>query len=325
MGIKFISTGRYLPDKILTNFDLEKMVDTSDEWIRTRTGIIERRIAEESIATSDMVTFAAKKALKKGGLSPEDIDGIIVATVTPDNFYPATACWVQKQLGIKEFPAFDISIGCPGFLYGLIVAQGLLRTGECKRILLAGAETMSRVVNWDDRNTCVLFGDGAGVVILENSNDDSDILASNWGADGSLGHLLIQPAGGTRMPPTHETIDKKLHSVSMQGFEVFKHAVRWMAKSAGQALKNAKLTAQDIDVYVPHQANMRIIEATIERVGIPMEKTIITIDKYANVPDATIPLSLDWALEQGKIKRGDIVLMNTFGGGFSWASCIVRW
>ncbi|MDO9575306.1 MAG: beta-ketoacyl-ACP synthase III [bacterium] len=325
MGVKFVSMGRYLPDKVLTNFDLEKMVDTSDEWIRTRTGIKERRIAPPEIATSDMVTEAARIALDKANLKPEDIDCIIVATITPDNAYPSTACWVQKNLGLKHFPAFDISAACSGFLYGVILAKSLLETGTVKRVLLSGAETMSRVVNWEDRETCVLFGDGAGVAILELSSDESDIVSYNWAADGNLGEVLIQPAGGSRLPPSHETIDKKLHSVFMEGREVFKNAVRWMANSAEKAIQDAGITKDDIDLYVPHQANMRIIESTIKRVGIPIEKTAITIDRFANVSAATLPMTIDCAIDEGRLKRGDIVLLNTFGGGFTWGAMVVRW
>jgi len=325
VGVKFVSMGRYLPDKVLTNFDLEKMVDTSDEWIRTRTGIKERRIAPPEIATSDMVTEAARIALDRANLKPEDIDCIIVATVTPDNAYPSTACWVQKNLGLKQFPAFDIAAACSGFLYGIIVAKALLESKVVKRVLLSGAETMSRAVNWEDRETCVLFGDGAGVAILELSDDESDILSYNWAADGNLGELLIQPAGGSRLPPSHETIDKKLHSVFMGGREVFKNAVRWMANSAEKAIQDAGLTKDDIDLYIPHQANIRIIESTIKRVGIPREKTVITIDRFANVSAATVPMSMDCAIEEGRLKRGDIVLLNTFGGGFTWGAMVVRW
>lgn len=325
MGVKFVSMGRYLPDKVLTNFDLEKMVDTSDEWIRTRTGIKERRIAPPDMATSDMVTEAARIALDRANLEPRDIDCIIVATITPDNAYPSTACWVQKNLGLKHFPAFDIGAACSGFLYGAIVAKALLESKVVKRVLLSGAETMSRVVNWEDRETCVLFGDGAGVAILELSDDESDILSYNWAADGNLGDLLIQPAGGSRLPPSYETLDKKLHSVSMEGREVFKNAVRWMGESAEKALQDAGLTKDDIDLYVPHQANIRIIESTIKRVGIPREKTVITIDRFANVSAATLPMSLDCAIEEGRLKRGDIVLLNTFGGGFTWGAMVVRW
>ncbi len=325
MGVKFVSMGRYLPDKVLTNLDLEKMVDTSDEWIRTRTGIKERRIAPPEIATSDMVTEAARIALDKANLKPEDIDCIIVATITPDNAYPSTACWVQKNLGLKHFPAFDISAACSGFLYGVILAKSLLETGTVKRVLLSGAEIMSRVVNWEDRETCVLFGDGAGVAILELSSDESDILSYNWAADGNLGKVLIQPAGGSRLPPSHETIDKKLHSVFMEGREVFKNAVRWMADSAEKAIQDAGLTKDDIDLYVPHQANIRIIESTINRVGIPREKTVITIDRFANVSAATVPMSMDCAIDEGRLKRGNIVLLNTFGGGFTWGAMVLKW
>lgn len=325
MGVKFVSMGRYLPDKVLTNFDLEKMVDTSDEWIRTRTGIKERRIAPPEIATSDMVTEAARIALDRANLKPEDIDCIIVATITPDNAYPSTACWVQKNLGLKHFPAFDISAACSGFLYGVILAKSLLETGTVKRVLLSGAETMSRVVNWEDRETCVLFGDGAGVAILELSNDKSDILSYNWAADGNLGKVLIQPAGGSRLPPSHETIDKKLHSVFMEGREVFKNAVRWMGNSAEKAIQDAGITKDDVDLYVPHQANMRIIESTIKRVGIPIEKTAITIDRFANVSAATVPMTMDCAIDEGRLKRGNIVLLNTFGGGFTWGAIVLKW
>ncbi len=325
MGIKFVSTGMYVPEKVITNFDLEKTVDTSDEWIRTRTGIVERHIAPKEMATADMVTEAAKIALNRAGMKPDDLDCIIVATVTPDNAYPPTACWVQKNLGVRNFPAFDIEAACSGFLYGVILAKSLLESRAAKRVLLSGAETMSRVVDWDDRETCVLFGDGAGVVILETSNDASDILSFNWAADGNLGDLLIQPAGGSRLPASHETIDKKLHSVSMQGRDVFKHAVRWMANSAERALADANLSIDDIDLYIPHQANIRIIESTIKRVGIPREKTIITIDRFANVPAATLPMAIDCAAEEGRLKRGDIVLLTTFGGGFTWGAMVVRW
>ncbi len=325
MGVKFISTGRYVPDKVLTNYDLEKMVDTSDEWIRTRTGIRERRIAAPGIATSDMATEAAKIALKRAGMKPDDIDCIIVATVTPDNPYPSTACWVQKNLGLKNFPAFDIEATCSGFLYGIIIAKSLLETKTVRRVLLAGAETMSRVVDWDDRETCVLFGDGAAVAILELSNDDSDILSFNWAADGSLGKLLIQPAGGSRLPTSHETVERRLHSVSMEGKEVFKYAVKWMAESAKQAIRDAELTKEKIDLYIPHQANLRIIEATIEKMRIPREKTVITIDRFGNVPAATLPLAIDYAVEENRLKRGNIVLLNTFGGGFTWGAMVVRW
>ncbi|RKZ21827.1 3-oxoacyl-ACP synthase [bacterium] len=319
------STGAYLPEKVLTNFDLEKMVDTSDEWIRTRTGIVERHIAADDEATSDLVVKAAREALERGNLTPEDIDAIIVATVTPDTAYPSTACWVQKGLNVKGNIAFDINAACSGFIYATAVAQGLIATGVAKTVLVAGAEIMSRFVNWEDRSTCVLFGDGAGVVIYEESDDDSGLIDIYLGADGTIGELLIQPAGGTRMPPSHETVEKKLHTVHMQGNEVFKHAVRMMQEASLKVLEHSGYTADDVDLFVPHQANIRIIEATIKRVGIPWEKTMVTIDKFANVPAATIPLTLHEAVITGKLKKGDLVLSSAFGGGFTWGAFLMRW
>lgn len=323
--LKIAGTGSCLPERVLTNFDLEKMVDTSDEWITSRTGIKERRIANDGTATSDLVIVAAERALEAAGMEPEELDAMIVATVTPDMFYPSTACCVQKQLTQKKIPVFDLSAACSGFLYGLEVANGLIASGSCKNVLLAGAEMMSKVVNWEDRNTCVLFGDGAGAVVVSPTDGDHGIYASCWGADGSIGELLMQPAGGTRMPPTHETIDKKLHTVHMKGNEVFKHAVRAMGDAATHVLRKAGLSGEDVDFFIPHQANRRIIEATCRRAKVPLEKTVITIDKYGNVPAATIPIALDEVVREKKLKRGDIVLMASFGGGFTWAAAVLKW
>jgi len=323
--LKIIGTGEYLPEKVLTNFDLEKMVDTSDEWITTRTGIKERHIAAENQATSDLVIEASKEAIKNAGIKPENIDAIIVATVTPDTFYPSTGCWVQKGLGIRNIPAFDISAACSGFLYGLEIVSGMINTGIAKTVLLAGAETLSKVTNWEDRSTCVLFGDGAGVAIITATNEERGIMSSVWGADGTLGELLIQPAGGTRMPATHETVDRKLHTVHMQGNEVFKHAVTKMGDAAVEALRRAGVTGDDVSLFIPHQANIRIIEATCRRAGISMEKTVVTIDKYGNMSAATIPISLHDMVKEGKIKDGDIILFAAFGGGFTWAATVLKW
>ncbi|MFA5031747.1 MAG: beta-ketoacyl-ACP synthase III [bacterium] len=325
-AIKILATGSYLPPKVLTNFDLEKIVDTSDEWIRTRTGISERHIVDEKTATSDLAFEAAKIALDNAGLKPSDLDAIIVATASPDTIYPSTACWVQKKFNIPGIPAFDISAACSGFIYGLTISASLIESGKYKHILLCGAEVMSKVVNWEDRETCVLFGDGAGACIIGKSEDGaSGIISSYLGADGTLGNLLIQPAGGTRMPASHETVDKRLHSVHMEGKEVFKHAVRTMGSTGERVLKEAGMTADDIDIYIPHQANMRIIEATCKRVKIPMSKTHIIIHKYGNVPAASIPLALDDAVRANKIKRGDIVLTTGFGAGFTWGGMIIKW
>jgi 3-oxoacyl-[acyl-carrier-protein] synthase-3 len=323
--VKIIGTGSYLPEKILTNFDLEKMVDTSDEWIVTRTGIKERRIASYEEATSDMVIQASKRALENAKIEAKDIDLIIVATVTPDNPFPSTACWVQNGLGIKDIPALDISAACPGFLYALILAESLILSGRNKRVLVAGAEMLSKITNWEDRNTCVLFGDGAGVVILEKSNDDSGILSSFWAADGSLGDLLIQPAGGTRMPPTQQTVEKRLHTVHMKGNEVFKHAVKKMGEAALRTLELAGLKGEDIDIFIPHQANIRIIEATYERLKIPKEKVYVNIHKYGNVSAATIPIAIDELNREGKLKKGTIILMDSFGAGFTWSAVAMKW
>ncbi len=320
MRAKITGVGSYLPEKVLTNFDLEKMMDTTDEWIRTRTGIQERHIAAPDEATSDMVAKAAIKALEMAGRKIEEIDTIIVATNTPDNAYPATACWVQKHLKTNGQAAFDIEAGCTGWIYGLILSKGLIESGVSKRILLCGGETMSRAVNWEDRSTAVLFGDGAGCTVIEESNDESGILSVYWGADGNLGDLLVQPAGGSRMPASEETVRKKLHSVHMGGNEVFKHAVRSMQNAALEALKLAGLEGKDVDIFIPHQANVRIIDSTIERAKIPKEKTIITIDKTANISAASIPIALDFA-----VKKGNIILFDAFGGGFTWGAAVVRW
>jgi 3-oxoacyl-[acyl-carrier-protein] synthase-3 len=322
---RIIGTGSYLPEKVLTNFDLEKMVDTSDEWIRTRSGIQERHIAADNEAASDLVIKAARKAIEMAGIETKSIDTIIIGTISPDTLFPSTGCWVGAALGLKGIPAFDVSAACSGFLYALIVADSLIQSGTAKRILVSGVELMTKITDWEDRKTCVLFGDGAGAAIVEASDDDSGILAAFWGADGTLGDLLIQPAGGSRMPATHETVNKKLHTVQMKGNEVFKHAVKTMALAAEKVLKKAKVKPEAIDIFIPHQANIRIIDATIKRFGIPAEKTVFTIDKIANISSATIPISLDLAVREGRIKKGDLVLFDAFGAGFTWAAALVRW
>lgn len=325
-NIKVTGTGSYLPDKILTNFDLEKMMDTSDEWITTRTGIKERHIAGENEATSDLTTEAAKKALDMAGISPKELDLVMVATITPDTLFPATACWVQEKLGARPgIPAFDINAACSGYLYGLILSAGMIKTGIADKILLCGSEILTKITNWNDRSTCVLFGDGAGCSVIEKSDGNSGLLSYVWGADGKLGELLIQPAGGTRMPASKETVEKNLHTISMQGNEVYKHAVTKMKKAAIDSLKKANLKGDDVDVYVPHQANIRIIEATIKRAGITMDKTVVTIDKTGNMSAATIPVGIDWAVRDGRLKRGNILLSTAFGGGFTWGAAVLRW
>jgi len=323
--IKITGTGFYVPDKVLTNFDLEKMVDTSNEWIITRTGIKERRVALDSQATSDLCIEASRKALQDARLEVKDIDLILVATSTPDTPFPSTACWVQKGLGADHVPAFDISAGCTGFLYGMILAESLILNGTSKRILLVGGELLTKVTNWEDRNTCVLFGDAAGAMVLEESLDDSGMLSYYWKADGNLGDLLCMPAGGTRIPASAQSVAQRLHFLQMKGNEVFKHAVKRMGEAALEALKRAGLKKEDIDYFIPHQANIRIIEATGERLRISQEKVYVNIHKYGNVSVASIPISLDELNQEGKLKKGDIVLMDAFGAGFTWAAVVYRW
>ncbi len=319
-----VGTGSYLPERILTNADWEKLVDTSDEWITSRTGIKERHIAAANQATSDLCVEAAQKAIADAGIKKHDIDLIIVATISGDTAFPATANWTQRKLGLKPIPSFDLGAACSGFLYGLIVADGLIRAGTVRTVLLIGAELMTKIMNWEDRNTCVLFGDGAGAVILQPTEKKLGILSTYWSSDGNLADLLIQPAGGSAMPASPETVQKKLHTIHMKGNEVFKHAVLRMQEAALKTLEQAQLKGEDVDLFIPHQANIRIIDATIKRAGIPKDKAFINIDKIANISSATIPIALDQAKRQGRIKPGHHVLMSAFGAGFTWAGALVR-
>lgn len=314
-----------MPERVMTNDDWAKLVDTSDEWITTRTGIKERHFAADDQACSDLVVEASKIAIEDAGIDKDDIDVIIVGTVGSDHNYPSTGNWTQKKLGMRTVPSFDISAGCSGFLYGMILAESFIKSGLARHVLVVGAEVMSRIINWEDRNTCVLFGDGAGAAVLSADGDgDRGILSTCWGADGNLGDLLMQPAGGSAMPASEETVKQKLHSVHMKGNEVFKHAVLRMQEASMKALELAGLEGKDIDLYIPHQANVRIIDATIKRAGIPRQKTFINIDKIANVSAGTIPIALDQARKQGKLKPGDILLMSAFGAGFTWSGIVVK-
>lgn len=322
---KILGTGSYLPERVMTNEDWSKIVDTSDEWIVTRTGIKERHFAAPGETTSDLVANAAMRAIEDARIDKDEIDLVIVGTVSPDNAYPSTGNWVQKKLGLRPIPSFDLSAGCSGFLYGLIVADSFIRSGTAKTILVAGAEVMSRIINWEDRNTCVLFGDGSGAaVVTATQEEEKGILSTYWGSDGNLGELLIQPAGGSAMPASAATVEARLHTVSMKGNEVFKHAVLRMEESAMKALELANLTGDDVDLYIPHQANMRIIDATLKRTGIPKEKCFINIDRIANVSGATIPIALDMARKEGRLKNGDLLLMSSFGAGFTWVGLTIR-
>jgi 3-oxoacyl-[acyl-carrier-protein] synthase-3 len=317
--------GGYLPTRVLTNQDLANLVDTSDQWITERTGIKERRIADAGTATSDLAAGAIRRACSGAGIEPSGLDAIILATSTPDTVYPATACWVQSRLGIAGMAAFDISAGCSGFLFALEVAANLIAAGTARRVAAVGAEVMSKVVNWEDRATCVLFGDGAGAAVCVAGNGESGILASNWGCDGSLAPLLYQPAGGTRLPTSAETLAKMLHTVHMEGNKVFKHAVRAMSDGATQAMAEAGLTMDDVKLVIPHQANTRIMEATRVRLDAPPDKVYSVIHKYGNMSAATIPVALDGAREDGRIEDGDAIVLTAFGTGFTWAASVLRW
>ncbi len=324
-GIKIVGTGVGLPSQIVTNFDLARRVDTSDEWITERTGIRERRIAEPGVATSDLCAEAVRAACADASVTPDSLDGLIVATSTTDTLFPSTACWVQRKVGIKGMPAFDVSAGCSGFLYGLELATALITSGTMRRVAVVGGEVMSKVVNWGDRGTCVLFGDGAGAAIVTAGDGSSGLLASNWGADGSLAPILYQPAGGSQMPATHETVDAHAHTVHMEGNTVFKHAVVAMSTAAVQAMRDAEVGPDDVALMVPHQANMRIMEAARERCGIERDKMYSVLHKYGNMSAATIPVALHEARTEGRIKDGDIIVSTAFGTGFTWAACVLRW
>ncbi len=323
-----IATGSYMPEKILTNDDLSKLVDTSDEWITTRTGIKERRIAAADQATSDLAAEAAGRALAQAGLTANDLDLIIVATVTPDMFFPSTACVVQKKIGAANAVCFDISAACSGFLYALQVARQFLNNGARSTALVIGAEKLSSLVNWSDRNTCVLFGDGAGAAILRSDNADSApgrLLGSVMGSDGNLTDLLKVPGGGSACPITPENAASRPNTIHMEGRETFKHAVTRMCQAAEQALTQSGLTAADISLVIPHQANARIITAIADRLGLGEDKVFMNLQHYGNTSAATIPVALDEANRAGRLKKGDVILLVAFGGGFTWASTVLVW
>ena len=322
--VGIIGVGEYLPKKILTNADLEKMVDTSDEWITTRTGIKERRIASSHEAASDLAINAAKEALKDARLKPQDLDLIIIATITPDMQFPSTACLVQANLGAKNAVCFDISAACAGFVYAIIVAQQFIARGTYKNALVVGTEVLSSITDWEDRSTCVLFGDGAGAAVLSEVKSGG-ILSTYFGSDGSMANLLMMPAGGSRNPATHKTIDKQLHYIKMEGNEIFKSAVKIMVDTAQIALKQAGLKCSDVDLVIPHQANVRIIMAMAKRLGLPEEKIFLNIEKYGNMSSASTATALCEAVKVGRIKKGDIILLDAFGAGLVWGACLIKW
>ncbi len=323
--VMIAGTGSYLPERILTNAELETMVETNDEWITARTGMRERRIAREDEATSDMAIAAARQAMASAGVEADEIDLVLVATCTPDMAFPSTACLLQAALGVKKALCFDLSAACSGFLYGLETARSMMQSGIYRTVLVVGADKMSAVTDWTDRGTCILFGDGAGAVILKPSATHRGVIATVAGADGSLGDLLMIPGGGSRMPATSESVAAHQHTVKMAGNNVFKHAVRCMTESVFAVLEKAGLTAEDVSWVIPHQANMRIIQAISDRIHIPIERFIINLDRYGNTTAATVPVALDEGVKAGRIQRGDVLLMVVFGGGFTWGATVLEY
>ncbi len=323
--VKITGTGSYIPQRVLTNADLGKMVATSDEWISSRTGIKERRIADKNEAASDLAYHAARRALRDAHVKPEDLDMIMVATITPDFLFPATACILQKRLGARKIAAFDLEAACSGFLYGLTVGSQFIATGMYDTILVVASETLSKIVDWQDRNTCVLFADGAGAAVIAPSSNSSRIISTYLGADGGGADLVRVPAGGSRLPASLQTVQNREHYMKMKGNELFKTAVRAMIHAIHASLEEGNLKSSDVDYFIPHQANMRIIDAVVKKVGLSQDKVHINLDQCGNMSAASVAVGLDEAAREGKIKKGDKVLLTCFGGGVTWASIVIEW
>ncbi len=322
---RITGTGAYVPETVVTNHDLEEIVETSDEWIAERTGIRERRIVNGNQATSDLACEAAQAALKQAHVKAKELDLIMVATVTPDMPFPSTACFLQQMIGAKSAGAFDLNATCSGFLYGLHVASGLIRAGAHQRVLLVGAEVLSKVTDWRDRSTCVLFGDGAGAVVLEATKEKHGVLSTHIHADGNLSDLISLPGCGSRNPCSQEAILKRLPFIKMKGSETFKVAVRTLEEVASATLEKNGLHPSQLSLLIPHQANIRIIQATAKRLNLPEEKVFVNLEKYGNTSAASIPIALDEAVRSGRVKDGDYLLLEAFGGGLTWASALLRW
>lgn len=324
-SVGIVGTGSYVPENVTTNVDLEKIVDTNDEWITSRTGIRERHFAPTDIPVSELCYLAGLRALEDAKVAPEDVDLVIVATITPDYAFPATACLVADRLGAKNAAAFDLEAGCTGFIYGVATGSQFIATGMYKTALVIGGETMSKILNWEDRSTCILFGDGAGAAVLQPVEEGAGFLSFELGADGSGGKLLSQPAGGSMHPTSLETVEKKLHTVQMAGNEVYKFAVRIMGEIALKVLAKIGLTHDDVDILIPHQANIRIVDAAVKRLGISTDKVIINLDKYGNMSAASIPVALDESAKSGRLTVGDTIVMVGFGTGLTWGACVLKW
>lgn len=317
--------GSYLPNKVLTNYDLEKMVDTSNDWIIQRTGIKERRIVENGVTTSDIATQASLRAMEDAGVSPKDLDMIITSTITPDHIFPSTSCYIQQKIGATRACAFDILAACAGFIYALSIGQSFINSGAMKTVLVVGAECLSKITDYTDRATCVLFGDGAGAVIIQRNPVKHEILSSSLAADGSEADVLIMPGGGARNPASLESVQQRLHYIQFRGKEVFKLAINNITNLILETAKENGLTLDDIDLIIPHQSNLRIIEATMEKLGLPMEKAFVNIDKYGNTSSASVPIAIDEARKEGRLRKGNIVMLVAFGGGLTWGSSVIRW
>lgn len=322
---RIIGTGSCLPEKVLTNRDLEKLVETTDTWIQERTGIRERRMASEKEAASDLAVPAAQKALEMAGVTAEDLDLIIVATGTPDMLFPSTACLVQDRLWARRAFAFDLSAACSGFVYALAVADQYIRAGTARTALVIGSEVLSRFVDWTDRTTCILFGDAAGATVLQAAEGDRGILSTHLYSDGSLWELICIPGGGSRNPPSEETLKQRLNFLKMKGSETFKVAVRALEEAARAALEANRCRPEEVNWVIPHQANKRILGAVADRLGIPMQKMVMNLERVGNTSAASIPVAMDQAARDGRLKTGDIVLLDAFGGGLTWGSALIRW
>ncbi|MFZ4115886.1 MAG: beta-ketoacyl-ACP synthase III [Chthoniobacterales bacterium] len=325
LSASILGTGSYVPERIMTNAELEKIVDTNDEWIRTRTGIRERRIAAPNETTSDMAAAAARAALENAAITAQEISMIICATVTPDMFFPNTACFVQAKIGATNAVCFDVSAACSGFLYAMEIARQFIASGHYKTILVIGADKLSTIVNWEDRNTCVLFGDGAGASILQHREGGRGIITTSMGSDGRLTDILYTPGGGSAAPITSENISEKLATIRMNGRETYKHAVKAMVSSSEQALKQAGVTIDEITCIIPHQANLRIIETIADRLHVSLDKFHLNLDRYGNTSAAAVAIALDEAARTRNFKQGDLILLVVFGGGLTWAASIIEW
>lgn len=321
---KIIGTGSYLPDNVVTNDDLAKTVDTSDTWIRERTGIRARRFAPEGATTSGLAAQAVRRACDDAGIATQDLDAIIVGTCTPDTLFPSTACWVQEKLELRGMPAFDVMAGCTSWMFGLKVAADMISANPSHKIAVVGAELFSRILDFKDRRTCVLFGDGAGATIITGTDQDVGMLASNWGCDGTLASILQVPAGGAAKPASHATIEAGEHYVYMEGGKVFKHAVTSMASSSLQAIADAGIGASDVDVFIPHQANKRIMDACLDRTHIDAERVYSVLENYGNVSAASIPIALDEARRNDALTDGQILTVTAFGAGLAWGAGVIR-